>query len=256
LWRASGTTEVTSFELFVDLLYVGILAINGDHAAEDPTGYELLRFTITFIMSWKIWSDVTTLISWFETDDILQRLSILFIMACLLGLTTNMLDAFESTYAQLIAFYIAARLFMTAYCVALAAVVPMVRPMMITQAFIALIPSILWIGSIYVELPHRFVIIWIAIFLDLSGSMFLVSLIRSSKFISKSFGERMEKLYEFYPAVNIEHKVERTNAFVTLVFGTYLQLTGSCISRPKPCTNIAKATPLWPSSTRMPLRLA
>ena len=76
---------MASFELFVDLLYVGILAINGDHAADDPTGFELLRFAITFIMSWKIWSDVTMLISWFETDDILQRLSVIFIMACLLG---------------------------------------------------------------------------------------------------------------------------------------------------------------------------
>jgi low temperature requirement protein LtrA len=219
LWRASESTEVASFELFVDLLYVGILAINGDHAAEDPTGYELLRFAITFIMSWKIWSDVTILISWFETDDILQRLSVIFIMACLLGLTTNMLDAFEATYAQLVAFYLAARLFMTGYCLVLAAVVPMVRPMMITQAGIALVPSILWIGSIYVELPNRFVIIWIAIFLDLTGAMFVVLFIRGSKCVSKRFGAWVEKLYEFYPAVNIEHKVERTNAFVTLVFG-------------------------------------
>jgi len=85
LWRASDQTEVASFELFVDLLYVGILAINGDHASEDPNANELLRFAITFIMSWKIWSDLAVIISWFETDDILQRISVLFIMACLLG---------------------------------------------------------------------------------------------------------------------------------------------------------------------------
>lgn len=76
---------MASFELFLDLLYVGILAINGDHASEDPTGYELLRFAITFIMSWKIWSDVALIMSWFKTDDIIQRVSVLFIMACLLG---------------------------------------------------------------------------------------------------------------------------------------------------------------------------
>lgn len=85
LWRASENTDVASFELFVDLLYVGIIAINGDHAAEGPTGYELLRFSITFIMSWKIWSDLALIISWFETDDILQRLFVLFVMSCLLG---------------------------------------------------------------------------------------------------------------------------------------------------------------------------
>jgi len=44
LWRASGSEEVRSFELFVDLLYVGIIAINGDAAAERPTGFSLLKF--------------------------------------------------------------------------------------------------------------------------------------------------------------------------------------------------------------------
>lgn len=44
LWRASSSEEVRSFELFVDLLYVGIIAINGDAAAEEPTGYSLLKF--------------------------------------------------------------------------------------------------------------------------------------------------------------------------------------------------------------------
>ena len=48
LWRASGSEEVQSFELFIDLLYVGIVAINGDVASEDPTGLSLLRFVITF----------------------------------------------------------------------------------------------------------------------------------------------------------------------------------------------------------------
>ena len=86
---------MASFELFLDLLYVGILAINGDHAAEDPTGYELLRFTITFIMSWKIWSDVALIISWFKTDDIIQRVSVLFIMACLLGYVLFSLPPFD-----------------------------------------------------------------------------------------------------------------------------------------------------------------
>ena len=36
-------------------------------------------------MSWKIWSDLALIISWFETDDIMQRLSVMLIMACLLG---------------------------------------------------------------------------------------------------------------------------------------------------------------------------
>ncbi|QSZ33769.1 hypothetical protein DSL72_005340 [Monilinia vaccinii-corymbosi] len=219
LWRASGATEVASFELFVDLLYVGILAINGDHAAEHPTGYELLRFVITFIMSWKIWSDLALIISWFETDDIAQRISILFIMACLLGLTTNMLEAFENTYKMLVAFYLTARLFTGSYLLFLAWCIPMVRGMLIAQAIIIAIPSILWIGSIYVDLPQRFPIIAVAILIDLTGAVGVMFLVRGAKHISSRVATWADVVFEFYPATNIEHKTERTNAFVTLVFG-------------------------------------
>ncbi|KUJ08616.1 uncharacterized protein LY89DRAFT_691040 [Mollisia scopiformis] len=219
LWRASGSTEVASFELFVDLLYVGILAINGDHASEDPTGNELLRFSITFIMSWKIWSDLALIISWFETDDILQRLSVMFIMACLLGLTTNMLDAFNTTYSMLIAFYLAARLFMASYLIILAITIPMIRGMMIVQVILALIPSAIWVGSIYIDMPNRLAAIWIAIVFDLCAALGVVIVIRGAKLVSKRLAAWVDKVFEFYPAVNIEHKTERTNAFVTLVFG-------------------------------------
>jgi hypothetical protein len=49
--------------------------------------------------------------------------------------------------------------------------------------------------------------------------MFVIALIRSGKVISKSVGEWVDKVFEFYPAVNIEHKIQRTDAFVGLVFG-------------------------------------
>jgi hypothetical protein len=55
LWRAKEAQEVASYELFIDLFYVGIIAITGDSAAEHPTGESLLRFVITFIMGWKFW---------------------------------------------------------------------------------------------------------------------------------------------------------------------------------------------------------
>lgn len=55
LWRASTSEEVRSFELFVDLLYVGIIAINGDAAAEDPTGYSLLKFISEFVSHVVAW---------------------------------------------------------------------------------------------------------------------------------------------------------------------------------------------------------
>lgn len=52
---------------------------------EEPTGHELMRFVITFGMSWKIWVDITQTLSWFETDDVVTRFELLFEIACLLG---------------------------------------------------------------------------------------------------------------------------------------------------------------------------
>lgn len=67
IWRAAEIEEVASFELFMDLLYVGIIAIVGDNASANPNGMGLLRFAITFILGWKMWSDLTLIVSWFGT---------------------------------------------------------------------------------------------------------------------------------------------------------------------------------------------
>lgn len=45
-------------------------------------------------MSWKIWSDLALIISWFKTDDIIQRVSVVFIMACLVGLVSTFFYGF------------------------------------------------------------------------------------------------------------------------------------------------------------------
>ncbi|KAI9893747.1 MAG: hypothetical protein M1814_005963 [Vezdaea aestivalis] len=218
LWRASEQEEVASFELFVDLLYVGIIAINGDTASEHPTAESLRNFCITFILSWRVWTDLTLVTSWFETDDIVQRLSVIFDMACLFGLTTNIVEAFEHTYSQLIAFYLAARLGLCVYFLHLAWLVPMVRAVMFCYAFWVIVPSALWIGSIYVH-TYRQPIIWVAIVLDLYGPTTVIFCVRGVDHVSKRLAARFKVIFEFYPALNIEHQTERTNAFVTLVFG-------------------------------------
>ncbi|KAH8888224.1 hypothetical protein GQ53DRAFT_654364 [Thozetella sp. PMI_491] len=222
LWRSSTSAEVMSFELFFDLLYVGIIAINGDHASESATGHELIRFVITFCMSWKIWSDVMQLISWFETDDFLQRVEILFLIACLLGLTTNMLQTFgeeHDTYVQLVGFYLTARFFMAAYCALTCYLLPLVRGMMLSMVINILFAGALWIGSTQVEAPATYGLAFAALAVDLFGHSAPIFLFRYSGSHDNEVSRRLGRIFEFYPAINIEHKVERTNAFVSLVIG-------------------------------------
>ncbi|KAK5728753.1 hypothetical protein LTR15_001892 [Elasticomyces elasticus] len=229
LWRASRSEEVQSFELFVDLLYVGILAINGDAVSEDPTGQALMFFIITFTLSWKIWNDMSQIISWFETDDIAQRISIIFLLSCLFGLTTNITQAFghaehgehggHGTYATLIGFYLASRLFNVAYLMFIATILPMVRYPMICHISNAIIGSALWIASIHVPYPSQLILIWFALVVDVMGPFMVIMLKTLAYKLGASTKERFDQLFEFWPAVNIEHRVERQNAFVGLVFG-------------------------------------
>ena len=202
LWRSAGSEEVQSFELFVDLLYVGILQINGDHTAEHPTGLSLLHFVITFTLSYKIWNDMSLFISWFETDDVFQRISILFLLACLFGYTTNIIEAFEHTYATLIGFYLAARLFMAGYLLLCGYFIPMVRPVMIFHVAITLVGAAIWIGSIHVEWPYQLALIFVALLVDLAGHVghFWVETFYT-KFIAR---DKSWSLFEVVPAINIE----------------------------------------------------
>ena len=90
---------------------------------------------------------------------------------------------------------------------------------MLAQCVLALMPVTLWIGSIYVELPNRFILIWIAIAIDLVGPISLPLATRTSRLLPRRLREMVDKAFEFTPAISIEHRVERTNAFVALVFG-------------------------------------
>lgn len=215
--------------------------------AEEPTGHELLRFAITFIMSWKIWTEITYALSWFESDDVLTKCEVLFQLACLLGydlpsistsarthanparsFTTNMISSFNedpahNTYVQLVGFYLATRYVIALHFAINYFLLPMVRGFMLASCVQVVVPTALWIGSIYVEMPNRLALIWIAIVLDMWGQIFYMApvqyTLRQKADTDTPFTRAVRGLFDYMPAVNIEHRVERTNAFVSLVLG-------------------------------------
>ncbi|KAM3427316.1 hypothetical protein NHJ13734_009025 [Beauveria thailandica] len=205
---------------------VGIIHSNGEHMSEESTGYELLRFSVTFIMSWKIWTDITMTVSWFQTDDVLTRMGVLFEIACLLAFTTNMINIFaedesRNTWTALVSYYLAARFLFAVYYCATAYLVPMICGVMLTSALSVVVPAVLWIASVHVQMPARLGLIWPAIVLDLYGNGIFMAMFRWARGAGEEsvWGERLNRIFDFYPAMNIEHKVERMNAFVSLVLG-------------------------------------
>lgn len=160
------------------------------------------------------------IIAWFETDDIFQRVSILFLLACLFGYTTNIVEAFSGTYATLIGFFLAARLYMTAYLFLVALLVPMIRPVMLYYSLIALLNAALWIASIHVSYPNQLALIFLALILEFCGqTSYIVLLTLAQRLLPPKLKPYTTGKASIFPAINIEHRVERTNAFVSLVFG-------------------------------------
>jgi Bacterial low temperature requirement A protein (LtrA) len=128
-------------------------------------------------------------------------------------------DPEHNTYTQLVGWYIASRLFVAVHYAFTGLLLPLIRGNMISQAILIVIPTALWIASIHVEMPSRLGLIFTAIVADLFGSMVMVGLFRYARFHQTHFAIWLMKWFDFFPAHNIEHKVERTNAFVSLVFG-------------------------------------
>jgi low temperature requirement protein LtrA len=220
LWRASDAYEPTTYEVFLDLLYVGIIAIAGDTAAEGASGHSLLVFVIAFTVTWKLWQDVQLFSSWISMDDVVRRLSSMFMMAILLGITINIAGSYEETYVPLIAFYIFGRFYVAIYFVWMGYLMPIVRNSMFGSAVSSAIPPVLWLASIWVPQPGRQALIWVALFLDIFGPVILVAFERGVESIMpKWLLEWCHRTFEFMPGNNIEHRIERTNSFVGLVFG-------------------------------------
>ncbi|KFY02359.1 hypothetical protein V490_00550 [Pseudogymnoascus sp. VKM F-3557] len=87
--RCDEERQAGRFELFLDLLYVAILASFADGLAEHPSGVQVVKYILILAPSWHIWSDLRELMNSFYNDDLGQRILILWIMAVLVVYGNN-----------------------------------------------------------------------------------------------------------------------------------------------------------------------
>lgn len=97
----------------------------------------------------------------------------------------------------------------------------MIKGVMLSQIVSIIVPTALWIASIHVDMPRRLAFIIPALFLDMYGHIAFFTLLRYKQNHAPEgrWKKWFERMFEFYPAISIEHRVERMNAFVSLVFG-------------------------------------
>ncbi|KAK5083511.1 hypothetical protein LTS08_003704 [Lithohypha guttulata] len=86
---SSEERQAGRFELFLDLLYVALVANFSDDLAENPNPKHLAKYVLIFAPAWHIWADLREIMNSYYTDDIVQRLVILFVMALLVLYANN-----------------------------------------------------------------------------------------------------------------------------------------------------------------------
>ncbi|KAH7106780.1 hypothetical protein BKA62DRAFT_611499 [Auriculariales sp. MPI-PUGE-AT-0066] len=87
--REQFERQQSRFELFFDLVFVAFAHHLSDAAAESATGINFLRFVLTFYPAWSLWAEFRTFMNQSGTDDTVTRLTVLFLMAVLVGYSAN-----------------------------------------------------------------------------------------------------------------------------------------------------------------------
>ncbi|KAF6062822.1 Bacterial low temperature requirement A protein (LtrA) family protein [Candida albicans] len=80
-FRRERTSAKT--ELFLDLLYVGIIANLAGEASEEAGGKALLKYVLLFLPTWVIWADIKDFTNYYYNEDLSQKMYIFWILALL-----------------------------------------------------------------------------------------------------------------------------------------------------------------------------
>ncbi|KAH6689880.1 bacterial low temperature requirement A protein-domain-containing protein [Plectosphaerella plurivora] len=222
-WFYKGTLQRASdeerqagrFELFLDLLYVAIVANFSDDLAENPDGVHLAKFLLVFAPAWYIWADLREIMNSYYTDDLLQRTLILWVMSLLVLYANNapLADENISALRTTAGAYVAARFTTMSVFLITSFAVPQHRAQARLLAFFMFIGLFFTIPLFLdsVSLTAKAIIVAIMIlYQECTWSLTLSPWIK-----------RVMKL-EYSTAVDIAHEVDRLAAFYVIILGEFL----------------------------------
>lgn len=154
-------------DLFSDLVFVVIIAELAHNFGEDVSWGGLGSFVLLFIPAWTIWIGQTFYNDRFEQEDISHRLFIFLQVLGVVALTLNMHYALGKTATGFAICYIALRVLLTTMWLRGGRHNPAFRPVSNRYAIGFSISIMLWIISIFVPTPLKFVLWGIGLLVDL-----------------------------------------------------------------------------------------
>ncbi|KZT60766.1 hypothetical protein CALCODRAFT_84347 [Calocera cornea HHB12733] len=221
LVRENEERQSGRLELFFDLTFVGLISVLARECVDNPDGAHVAKYILTFAPVYMIWTYIRELFNSFWSDDVLQRLLVLFIMICLVMYGNNATDVQNDWNAEdgggaaritAIATYLIAA-FVSALLYLFYTFFVKSRRAQIRAHFMSwcLVPLPLWIGTIFAPIRTAAALAAVAVFCE-----YVIWTGAYSSWTKKIF-----KL-KYSSAVAIDHEIERFNDFFTLVMGEFL----------------------------------
>ncbi|GJN74921.1 low temperature requirement protein A [Purpureocillium lilacinum] len=216
LYKASDEErQAGRFELFLDLLYVAIVANFSDDLAEHPNGAHLAKYILIFAPAWHIWADLREIMNSYYTDDLIQRLVILWVMALLVLYANNarLVDEDLSAMRTTAGAYVVARF--TTMCVFLISSFASYQHR--TQARI--MACFMFIG-LFIAIPLFFESVSIQAKAAVVAVMIFYQESTWALTLSPWIKRRLKLRYS--TAVDIAHEIDRMAAFFIIILGEFV----------------------------------
>jgi low temperature requirement protein LtrA len=210
-----GERQAGRFELFLDLLYVALVANFAEDFAAHPTGQGLVLYILIFAPAWHIWSDLREIMNSYYTDDLVQRLVILWVMALLVLYGNNAtavagdLDAMRTTVAA----YMAARFTIACIWMTCSFASYQHRTQAQLMAGFILLGLCIWIPLFFGGVSIRAKIAVAAVAIVFQEGAWILTF---GPWIKKRLG------LTYSTAVDISHEIDRMAAFFIIILGEYL----------------------------------
>lgn len=219
LYKVAGERASGVFELFLDLLYVGIVALFSSDVAEHPDWIHVVKYLFIFFHAYQIWQDLREIFDNYYTDDILQRGIVLMVMACMATFATNAAHIGRHDEKSQVAYLAAVASFQLVHFILIVnwffysryvpehlvrmRVMGCVNVVSLLVRFLLFVPGTSWV--------FRGAVAFVALSLERGFWAYIYS---------PAFIEHDKT--EFSTAVNIEHESDRMTALYIIVLGEFL----------------------------------
>ena len=212
-------TPLGRFELFIDLIWVGIIGNLAEHFSDQAFGSETtwdvgqaaFEFIVLFLIAWRIWKDLQEFMSRYNTNGFLERLFTVWILILAMIYGNNapdLLDTKEPTNIALYVFLLVLGSF-TILEAFYALYIPHLRRKLILRV-VATGPLLgLWIPAVKtVNINVRAGLVFAGIMIEYYASAFM----------STPMADRLLR-QEPIQGIHVEHWVERIQDFYIIILG-------------------------------------